>query len=111
MKSPGTFCVAALVAAGSLWALPAGASQFNFQSIVQFGAQVQPVTVGQNSQFNGVGILQVGGSSTSATVTQNGAGNYVGILQFGTTGAASVTQTGASNFSFIGQSSIPTFKP
>jgi len=107
MRSPRTFRVAALVAACSLWAFPASA-QVNFQSIVQFGAQVQPVTVTQNAQFNGVGILQVGGASASATVVQNGAGNYVGILQFGGAATASVGQIGVTNFVFVGQSSGST---
>jgi hypothetical protein len=107
MMSPRKFHVAALVAVCSLWAFPASSAQTNFQSIVQFGAQVKPVTVTQNGQFNGVGILQVGGTSASATVTQNGAGNYVGILQFSGAATASITQTGATNFSFVGQSSLP----
>ena len=113
MKSPGTLYFAALAAACSLWTFPAAAAQVNFQSIVQFGTQVHPVTVTQNGQFNGVGILQVGGTGASATVTQNGAGNYVGILQFGGNAMASVGQTGATNFSFVGQSSgtIMTISP
>jgi minor curlin subunit len=107
MRSSRTFHVAAAIAVCCLWAFPASA-QVNFESIVQFGAQVQPVTVTQNAQFNGVGILQVGGTSASATVTQNGAGNYVGVLQFGGAATASVGQAGTVNFVFVGQSSGST---
>ncbi len=106
MKKSRMFPVAALAAACSLWALPAAAAQVAFQSIVQFGAQVQPVTVTQNALLNAVGILQVGGSSASATVTQTGAGNYVGILQFGGSAAAAIGQTGITNYSFVGQSGL-----
>ena len=105
MRSPRRFDVAALVTVASLWAFPAAASQVSFQSIVQFGAQVQPITVTQNAQLNALGVLQVGGTSPSVTVTQNGAGNYVGILQFGGTASAGITQNGATNFSYVGQSS------
>lgn len=103
MKSRILIAVTAVI--GACGAIPSTASaQMSFQSIVQIGAQVRPVTVNQSSQVNAVGILQVGGAGPSATVVQNGTNNYTGILQFGGATSASVQQSGAVNFVFIGQS-------
>lgn len=96
-----------VLAAVALIAASSAASAQSVQTVVQFGNQVQPVTISQSSLINFAAVLQVDGSGTSsATVVQNGAANSVGILQFGTGSGASsamIGQTGGANIADIGQ--------
>ena len=93
-----------LFAAVALLAASSAALAQSIEVVTQFGNQVQPVTINQNSQLNFAGVLQVNGSGApSATVVQTGTNNSAGILQFGASTSAAIGQSGMVNIANIGQ--------
>ena len=76
----------------------------NFETVVEFGRQVQPVTIDQSSQFNVADIIQITRSGTpTATIVQTGMDNVAQIFQRGVSTSATITQFGAMNSANIRQ--------
>ncbi|RXT45053.1 curlin [Bradyrhizobium betae] len=76
----------------------------SIETIVQFGDNVQPVTIEENSRVNIARVIQIGGTGTvDATIIQNGARNYANVIQVGGTTNAAVGQSGLSNTADIVQ--------
>ncbi len=76
----------------------------SIETIVQFGNDVQPVTIEENSRINIARVIQIGGTGTvDATIIQNGTRNYVNVIQVGGTTNAAVGQAGLSNIADITQ--------
>ena len=76
----------------------------SIETIVQFGNDVQPVTIEENSRINIARVIQIGGTGTvDATIIQNGTRNYVNVIQVGGTTNAAVGQSGLSNIADITQ--------
>lgn len=102
---------ALLVAAGTATQAPAGSVQrsvtnknVSIETIVQFGDNVQPVTIEENSRINIARVIQIGGTGTvDATIIQNGVRNYANVVQVGGTTNAAVGQSGLSNSADITQ--------
>ena len=104
--------VAALLAAiGTATQASAGSVQrtvtnrnVSIETIVQFGNDVQPVTIEENSRINIARVIQIGDTGTAdATIIQNGARNYANVIQMGGTTNAIIGQSGASNTADITQ--------
>ncbi|WP_453955264.1 curlin [Bradyrhizobium sp. USDA 377] len=73
-------------------------------TIVQFGNDLQPVTIEENSQINIARVIQFGGTGTvDATIIQNGTRNYANVIQVGGTTNVAVGQSGLSNTADITQ--------
>ncbi|WP_342740500.1 curlin [Bradyrhizobium sp. B117] len=102
---------ALLVTIGAATQASAGSAQrtltnpnVSIETIVQFGDNVQPVTIEENSRINIARVIQIGGTGTvDATIVQNGVRNYVDVIQVGGTTNASVGQSGLSNTAEITQ--------
>ncbi|MGY4623889.1 minor curlin subunit [Bradyrhizobium sp. USDA 4486] len=102
---------ALLVAVGTATQAPAGSVQRSFtnrnvsvETIVQFGDNVEPVTIEENSRINIARVIQIGGTGTvDATIIQNGERNYANVIQVGGTTNAAVGQSGLSNTADITQ--------
>ncbi|MBR1173028.1 curlin [Bradyrhizobium sp. KB893862 SZCCT0404] len=76
----------------------------SIETIVQFGNDVQPVTIEENSRINIARVIQIGGTGTvDATIIQNGTRNYVNVIQVGGATNAAVGQSGLSNIADITQ--------
>ena len=76
----------------------------SIETIVQFGNNVQPVTIEENSRINIARVIQIGGTGTvDATIIQNGTRNYANVIQVGGTTNAIIGQSGASNTAEITQ--------
>ena len=76
----------------------------SIETIVQFGNNVQPVTIEENSRVNIARVIQIGGTGTvDATIIQNGTRNYVDVIQVGGTTNAAIGQSGISNTADITQ--------
>ena len=74
------------------------------ETVVQFGNEVQPVTIGENSRINIARVIQIGGTGTvDATIIQNGTRNYANVIQVGGTTNAIIGQSGVSNTADITQ--------
>ena len=74
------------------------------ETIVQFGNDVQPVTIEENSRINIARVIQIGGTGTvEATIIQNGTLNYANVTQMGGTTNAIIGQSGVSNTADITQ--------
>ncbi|MFB6419873.1 MULTISPECIES: curlin [Bradyrhizobium] len=106
------FALAALVAAiGSATQACAGSVQrsvtrgnVSIETVVQFGDNVQPVTIEENSRINIARVIQIGGTGTvDATIIQNGTRNYANVIQVGGTTNAVIGQSGVSNTAEITQ--------
>ncbi|PDT91540.1 curlin [Bradyrhizobium sp. Y36] len=104
--------VAALLAAiGAATPASAGSIQrtvtnrnVSIETIVQFGNDVQPVTIEENSRINIARVIQIGGTGTvDATIIQNGTRNYANVIQMGGTTNVAVGQSGISNTADITQ--------
>lgn len=103
--------VALLAALGAATQAPAGSVQrsvtnrnVSIETIVQFGNDVQPVTIEENSRINIARVIQIGGTGTvDATIIQNGTRNYANVIQVGGTTNAAVGQSGLSNTADITQ--------
>lgn len=103
--------LALLAAAGSVTQASAGSVQrsvtnrnVTIETIVQFGNDVQPVTIEENSRINIARVIQIGGTGTvDATIIQNGTRNYANVIQVGGTTNAIVGQSGVSNTADITQ--------
>jgi len=102
---------ALLVAVGTATQAPAGTVQrsvtnrnVSIETIVQFGNDVQPVTIEENSRINIARVIQIGGTGTvDATIIQNGTRNYANVIQVGGTTNAAIGQSGLSNTADITQ--------
>src|SRR3954452_14728901 len=78
----------------------------SIETVVQFGNNVQPVTIEENSRINTARVIQIGGTGTvDATIIQNGTRNYVDVIQVGGTTMA-IGQSGVSNIASL-RSAIP----
>ncbi|MCS3730720.1 curlin [Bradyrhizobium betae] len=76
----------------------------SIETIVQFGDNVQPVTIEENSRINIARVIQIGGTGTvDATIIQTGTRNYVNVIQVGGTTNAAIGQSGVSNTADITQ--------
>lgn len=76
----------------------------SIETVVQFGDNVQPVTIEENSRINIARVIQIGGTGTvDATIIQNGTRNYANVIQVGGTTNAAVGQSGLSNTADITQ--------
>jgi minor curlin subunit len=104
--------VAALLAAiGTATQASAGSVQrsvtnrnVSIETIVQFGNNVQPVTIEESSRINIARVIQIGGTGTvDATIIQNGTRNYANVIQVGGTTNAAIGQSGVSNTADITQ--------
>ncbi|WFU28503.1 curlin [Bradyrhizobium sp. CB1717] len=73
-------------------------------TVVQFGNDLQPVTIEEHSQINIARVIQFGGTGTvDAAIIQNGTSNYANVIQVGGTTNAAVGQSGLSNIADITQ--------
>jgi minor curlin subunit len=104
-------------AAALLAAMSAGqtASAGTFQSersngrvtidtIVEFGNNVQPVVIDENSRINIARVIEIGGTGpVDATIIQNGTRNIVDVFQVGGTTNALIGQSGLSNTANVTQ--------
>ncbi|MHC2618601.1 minor curlin subunit [Bradyrhizobium huanghuaihaiense] len=73
-------------------------------TVVQFGNDLQPVTIEESSQINIARVIQFGGTGTvDATIIQNGTRNYANVIQVGGTTNVAVGQSGLSNIADITQ--------
>ncbi|MCJ9704757.1 curlin [Bradyrhizobium sp. SHOUNA76] len=104
--------VAALLAAiGATTQASAGSVQrsvtrgnVSIETVVQFGDNVQPVTIEENSRINIARVIQIGGTGTvDATIIQNGTRNYANVIQVGGTTNAVIGQSGVGNTADITQ--------
>ena len=76
----------------------------SIETVVQFGDNVQPVTIEENSRINIARVIQIGGTGTvEATIIQNGTRNNANVIQVGGTTNAIIGQSGASNTAEITQ--------
>ncbi|MET4827113.1 minor curlin subunit [Bradyrhizobium ottawaense] len=76
----------------------------SIETVVQFGDNVQPVTIEENSRINIARVIQIGGTGTvDATIIQSGTRNYANVIQVGGTTNAIIGQSGASNTAEITQ--------
>jgi len=76
----------------------------SIETVVQFGNNVQPVTIEENSRINIARVIQIGGTGTvDATIIQNGTRNYVDVIQVGGTTNLAIGQSGVSNIADITQ--------
>ena len=76
----------------------------SIETVVQFGDNVQPVTIEENSPINIARVIQIGGTGTvDATIIQNGTRNYANVIQVGGTTNAVIGQSGVSNIAEITQ--------
>ncbi|WBL82656.1 curlin [Bradyrhizobium xenonodulans] len=76
----------------------------SIETVVQFGDNVQPVTIEENSRINIARVIQIGGTGTvDATIIQNGTRNYANVIQVGGTTNAAIGQSGLSNTADITQ--------
>ena len=67
-------------------------------TIFEFGNNVQPVVINENSQINIARVIEVGGTGpVDATIIQNGTRNVVDVFQVGATTNALIGQSGVSN--------------
>ena len=74
------------------------------ETVVQFGNEVQPVTIEETSRINIARVIQIGGTGTvDATIIQNGTRNYANVIQVGGTTNAIIGQSGVSNTADITQ--------
>ena len=76
----------------------------NFETVVEFGPQVQPVTIDQSSQVNVADVIQITRrGAPTATIVQTGMDNVAQIFQRGVSTSAAITQFGAMNSANINQ--------
>ncbi|MCP3389044.1 curlin [Bradyrhizobium sp. CCGB12] len=76
----------------------------SIETVVQFGDNVQPVTIEENSRINIARVIQIGGTGTvDATIIQNGTRNYANVTQVGGPTNAAIGQSGVSNIAEITQ--------
>ncbi|MFK4486018.1 curlin [Bradyrhizobium sp. USDA 336] len=76
----------------------------SIQTVVQFGDNVELVTIEENSRINIARVIQIGGTGTvDATIIQNGTRNYANVIQVGGTTNAAIGQSGVSNTAEITQ--------
>lgn len=103
---------AALIAAiGTATQASAGSIQHSvttrnvsIETVVQFGNDIQPVTIGESSRINIARVIQFGGTGTvDATIVQNGTRNYANVIQLGGTTNAAIGQSGVSNTATLTQ--------
>lgn len=81
----------------------------SIETVVQFGDNVQPVTIEENSRINIARVIQIGGTGTvDATIIQNGTRNYANVIQVGGTTNALIGQSGVSNTAEITQTGNST---
>ena len=103
--------LAAMLAVGAATQACAGTVQrsvtnrnVSIQTVVQFGDDVQPVTIEENSRINIARVIQIGGTGTvDATIIQNGTRNYANVVQVGGNTNAAIGQSGVSNNAEITQ--------
>jgi minor curlin subunit len=76
----------------------------SIQTVIEFGNNVQPVTIEENSRINIARVIQIGGTGTvDATIIQNGTYNYANVIQVGGTTNVAIGQSGVSNIADITQ--------
>jgi minor curlin subunit len=76
----------------------------NFETVVEFGRQAQPVTIDQSSQVNIADVIQITRSGApTATIVQTGIDNVAQVFQRGASTSATITQFGAINSANVHQ--------
>ena len=76
----------------------------SIETVLQFGNDVQPVTIEENSRIDIARVIQIGCTGTvDATIIQNGTRNYVDVIQVGGTTNVAIGQSGVSNIADITQ--------
>jgi minor curlin subunit len=76
----------------------------NFETVVEFGRQAQPVTIDQSSQVNIADVIQITRSGApTATIVQTGTDNVAQVFQRGASTSATITQFGAMNSANVHQ--------
>ncbi|MBR0974954.1 curlin [Bradyrhizobium japonicum] len=103
--------IAAFATMGAVTEASAGSVQrsvtnrnVSIETVVEFGNNVQPVTIEQSSRINIARVIEIGGTGTvDATIVQNGTRNYANVIQMGGTTNALIGQSGTSNTAEITQ--------
>ncbi len=73
-------------------------------TIVEFGNNVRPVVINENSQINIARVIEIGGTGpVDATIVQNGIRNIVDVFQVGGVTNAVIEQFGMSNTANVTQ--------
>jgi minor curlin subunit len=76
----------------------------SIDTIVEFGNNVQPVVIDENSRINIARVIEIGGTGpVDATIIQNGTRNIVDVFQVGGTTNALIGQSGISNTANVTQ--------
>lgn len=76
----------------------------SIETIVEFGNNVQPVVINENSQINIARVIEIGGTGPiDATIIQNGSRNIANVFQVGGTTNALIDQSGMSNTANVTQ--------
>ena len=76
----------------------------SIETIVEFGNNVQPVVINENSQINIARVIEIGGTGPiDATIIQSGGRNIVSVFQVGGTTNAVIEQFGISNTANVTQ--------
>jgi minor curlin subunit len=76
----------------------------SIDTVFEFGNNVQPVVINENSKVNIAMVIEIGGTGpVDATIIQNGTRNIVDVLQIGGTTNAVIGQSGVSNTANVTQ--------
>ena len=76
----------------------------SIDTIFEFGNNLQPVVIDENSKINIARVIEIGGTGpVDATIIQNGTRNIVDIFQVGGTTNALIGQSGVSNIANVMQ--------
>jgi minor curlin subunit len=79
-------------------------SNVSIQTIVEFGNNLQPVVINENSQINIARVIQIGGTGpVDATIVQTGTRNIVSVFQMGGSTNSLIAQSGVSNSASVMQ--------
>lgn len=79
------------------------------ETIIEFGNNLQPVVINENSQVNIARVIEIGGAGpVDASITQTGTRNVVDVFQVGGTTNALIAQSGLSNTANVTQFGIFT---
>ena len=79
------------------------------ETIIEFGNNLQPVVINENSQVNIARVIEIGGAGpVDASITETGTRNIVDVFQVGGTTNALIAQSGLSNTANVTQFGIFT---
>jgi minor curlin subunit len=76
----------------------------SIDTVFEFGNNVQPVVINENSKVNIARVIEIGGTGpVDATIIQNGTRNIVDVFQVGATTDAVIGQSGINNSAKVTQ--------